>query len=174
MAVYTRAPKLGYPPPLHTLTASAHDAVESVKRARRAHAVADPLDTVTVKLPTLWNVETVPVGAQRLADLARSLGFDVALIAYSEGVRIDGVSVERGVGFRAAWHRGRARGASWHERAWRYDFVRDTRPAHNSTGRNAGNRPAGLDADHLAIVASPHGVEIGVTALTAKLKGLAE
>lgn len=177
-------PHLSPPRPLHALTPTALDAVETVRRVGRETRLqreADRLVTDAGKTPPVAPyvdadvrpLDVVTRNARNLQRIAEAAGFEVKLLKYRAGCRVEGLHRERRVGFTATWTRGRADGASWHE-PWRYGIVEDRRPVGVSAVSRtalAGKRGAGLDAVHLTVLASPLGLPIAHAELKGRIEG---
>lgn len=195
------APHLSPPRPAHALTPAAADAVETVRRIGRetrlqreaARLVTDagatpPVEPYLIPEIRRWTTKkgkrkSEPTGrmipgdvvtrnARNLQRDAEAAGFEVLLLEYRAGCRVEGIHRARRVGFTATWTRGRADGASWHE-PWKYAIAHDPRPVGVSARAGvalAGKRGAGLDALHLRIVASPLGLPISQAELRERIK----
>lgn len=128
---------------------------------------------VTVITGAPYAPDPITDAARRLMALAEEVGFEVKLLSGVSWCRVEGLRREERCGFRATWTEGAADIATWHE-PWRYELIEDTRTvAVDQKARvgKAGHRSPGVGVERLSIVASPWGVPIGVTALTARLKG---
>lgn len=176
MTTYVYGHEFLRPPPAHTLTPGALEAVESVKR----HGMARRLDKEVARIViahgnpprVAYEGEAVTRNARALLRKAEAAGFTARLHDLGDGCMVEGyrLSPER-VGFRAWWTRGQADGATWHE-PWRYEMVEDTRPIgidqKAKTGK-VGYRGAGLGTQRLSIVATPWGKPLTYTQLNARL-----
>lgn len=107
--------------------------------------------------------DPVTPNARKLLALAERAGMETNLIVLHDRCAVEGVDRKAGVGFRAHWTRGRADGATWHEREMRYRLEEDTRP-HGLDERaklaKAGHRDARTGDYRMRTVASPYGVRI--------------
>lgn len=172
-------PEFGKPVPAHAQTPGALQAVEAVRSAGRAKrdALADAEIVVDHGRPPVEPYDRDPVtsAARRLVELAESKGMRTNVIALTDRCTVEAVHPARGVAFRAYWTRGRADGATWHERAHRYTLVADGRPVGvnklTKTGL-ANRRPAGVGETRLAILASPTGVKCNVTEIEKRVREL--
>lgn len=169
------APEFGRPIPAHAQTAGALEAVEVMKAIgleRIAQREMDAIVTDHGRPPVVpYEHDVVTANAAKLAALAAAHGFEVKTLRFPDSCRIEGRHMGRRVGFTATWTRGRASGASWHER-WRYGIVADTRPVGVNkltlTGL-AKKRAAGIGETRLAILATPWGLPINHATLNERI-----
>lgn len=183
----------GIPTPAHALTPAAEDARAAVRRhgalsvANRAGAliVTEHGQHVEPYTVTEWRTTkkgkkkragTIPgprpSAASVLERKAIAAGWTVNVFETPGRVRtvVEGIRGE--LAFRAVWHRGKAESGTWHERRWRYAMVNDPRPvgvAKITLTALAGKRAAGVDSTHLAIVASPWGLPVGVSEISKRV-----
>lgn len=165
-------PDVELPIPAHAQTEGAEAARESMRRLAKRRddleliidAGRDPVEP--------YPDDPVTANARKLLATAERLGFTTNLVELSDRCTVEGFHREREVAFRAYWTRGRADGASWHERRYRYGIVSDTRPVKMDQKAHVGlkgYRSAGVGETHLAILGSPVGVPINHTELTERL-----
>lgn len=184
-----RSSPLAKPLPYHSLTPAAEQAREAVRRfahdraIRRAvaslvtdHGAPAVVPYLVPEMRTTKKGKRKPTGAlipaprpgaaELMAKRARARGFTVNVFETPGRVRTVVEGFKDPHAFRCTWLRGSAESGTWHERQWRYALVNDARPVGvDKTARVGlkGKRGAGLDSTHLAIVASPVGVSVGVT-----------
>ena len=121
---------------------------------------------------TIVPADVRPAAAIALEKKAAAAGWKTNLFTTPGDVRTVVEGVRGTVAFRAVWLRGRAESGTWHEREWRYELVRDERPvgvAKITRTALAGKRGAGLGTTHLAIVASPWGIAVGVSEISKRV-----
>ena len=168
------APEFAKPRPAHTLTPSALEAVEAMRRLgheRRLDAVVRSLVTDHGRPHVAPYTGGVPAAAKRVEKAASAAGFETQLLTFAEGCRVEGIDRAARVGFTATFIRGRAKSATWNT-PWRYGIVPDDRPVGvNSLTRTglAGKRPAGVGATRLAILGSPWGIALTHTELAKRI-----
>lgn len=188
------------PHPVHTQTPGALEAVEAMVAAgveKRAARAADTIVTEHGVKPTephlvpeyrttkkgkrkptgrMVPADVVTANAKRLVAAAERVGMRVNVIELADRCTVEGIHTAKGVAFRATWVRGRATGATWHERTPRYGFVDDPRPLAKKSEltktSNAGGRPIGVDRVHLKILASPAGVAISQAELISRVSAV--
>lgn len=127
MPLYNADARLAAPTPRHWLTTSAEAARRAVSSFawRKRHGGNAPLVTVREA-----NVPLAPVttSARRLVEAAKVAGLEVMLVhgaqtvnagksneAKAPAIQVAAWSIERGVGFRATWVRGKAAIGIWYE-----------------------------------------------------------
>jgi hypothetical protein len=171
-------PEFARPIPPHAQTPGALAAVESVRelgrRTRLDRVVAGiVLEHGNPPPVAPYEGDVVTSGARAMVKLAKSRGFDVKVEPLPDRVVVSGFRPD--CGFSAEWVRGNAGVATWHEPRIRYAMIHDKRPVGVSARDRvalAKKRGAGLGEYHLSIVASPHGVKVGVTVVTERIKAL--
>lgn len=193
-------PEFVKPIPAHAQTPGALMAVEAVRAAGKAKRWALEEDYVTdhgvppvepyerpeirrwttkkgkrKSAPTgvMLPADPVTAGARALLVLAEERGFVAQIIALADRCTVEGYDAAAGVAFRAYWRRGSADGGSWHERAYRYTLVSDSRPVgvHKTAYVGlAGKRPAGVGTTRLSIIGSPMGIPCNITEITRRVK----
>lgn len=191
--VTSTAPYLMRPRPLHALTEAASLAVAAVVAHGAPEPVTGPLEPVTVpyeRAPVMrmtWGgkrieviigapqpIDPVTAGARSLLALAEAVGMQAHLLTTHDSCTVEGFDAVRCVGFRAVWHRGATRGASWHA-PWKTETVADNRPVGvNRIARTAlaDHRGEGAGNTRTIILASPWGLGLNITELTARLNAL--
>ena len=176
MTTYVYGHEFLRPPPYHTLTPGALEAVEVMKRLGVARRLDREMDRIVIKHGNPKRVpydgDPVTRNARALLRRAEAAGFTARLHDLGDACMVEGYRLApEKVGFRAWWTRGSADGASWHE-PWRYEMQRDDRPIgidqKARTGK-VGYRGAGLGTEHLRIVGTPWGLPINHTELNARL-----
>jgi hypothetical protein len=170
-------PEFARPIPPHAQTPGALAAVESVRELGRATrlecVVADIVLEHGNPPPVEPYADVVTAASRAMVKLAKSRGFDVKVEPLPDRVVVSGFRAD--CGFSAEWVRGNAGVATWHEPRIRYAMIHDKRPVGVSKRDRvalAKKRGAGLGEYHLSIVASPHGVKVGVTVVTERIKAL--
>ena len=177
MAEYRRAngasTGLARPRPLHALTPAAEEARESMRRL----AIRQRLDGEVAQIVTdvgrpRYDGDPVTASARSLLAAAGANGWRTHLEVGSDFCSVHGAhSGGERVGFTATWRQGRADSARWRS-PWRYELIHDERPVGvakiTRTGLS-GKRAAGVDVEHLAIVASPWGVPISFAELKRRI-----
>lgn len=170
-------PEFGKPVPAHAQTPGALMAVEAVRMTGRAKrtALADAEIVTDHGHPAVipFDGEAVPRAARALVALAEAAGMRTNVVELADRCTVEGIDRARGVAFRAYWTRGRTAGGSWHERAYRYTLIDDTRPVGVNkltlTGLK-GKRAAGVGTTRLSIIASPLGIPCNITELERKVR----
>lgn len=176
MALYSDAMDLmlAVPTPKHAQSTAAREAVEAVVRdghRRRIEAIAAGFVTEHGR-PRVepWPGDAVPAAARRLAETARSHGWEVQTLTSPGRCTVEGVREHEG--FRATWVRGRATGGTWHA-PLSYGLIEDKRPAPrlNEKSRTsiAHRRPVGTTRIRLELLASPSGLPMNIATLTARI-----
>lgn len=170
--LYLSAPEFSRPTPVHAQVAAelrererAGQTAALRRRMRGAELVTD------VGNPAPYRGKLVPANALKVADAARAAGFEVRVIEYPDGCRVEGLHRERRVGFRADWVRGRTAGASWHT-PYRYAVVRDDRPVKASAVSHTalkGYRPVGVGETRMQLLGRPQGMKINHTTLLERI-----
>lgn len=179
----TYPPGVTGPVPLWALSAEAN--AVHMARVRHRHAAELALAQLVTTHLVYYAPDPVTSGARAMLKLAEAKGMVASLSAGLDWCAVVGYSIERGVGFRATWERGRAKpdAGTWYERHHRWGMTHDARPSadvkveRRVNGKvtlvsRPGRMPRGLDRHHLTYLGGPRGVVIGVTALTARLKAL--
>lgn len=154
-----------------------------VKILMREEEYEDAYLTKKGKLKVVTRTRLVPTGevevldpvtaaAKRLLADADARGWRTNLITLTDRCAVEAV---RGtVAFRAVWVRGKAAGARWFERDYRYEYIDDPRPEPKVSAVSrlslAKRRPVGVSKHHLKVVASPQGVPIAMTTLARRIK----
>jgi hypothetical protein len=115
-----------------------------------------------------------PAAAKRTAALARRHGFDVIEREYEIGHAVEGLHVERGVGFRAYWDRGKTAGGTWHVKGrdvWKLVDISDRPIGVDSRTKTTkvGHRHDVNDRTRLVLVSSPRGLAVGITELERRI-----
>lgn len=165
------------PTPLHVL--KAHEAERALMAspasiARRVDAQVAEFGRVTAIVEEAWAGEVVTAGARRLQALADENGFTTMITEHAESCVVEGHRRvgETWCGFRAWWVRGRTDGGSWHA-PWKYEMITDERPiavdANAKTGKK-GFRSPGMGTQRMSLVASPKGIPLTVTEVTARIR----
>lgn len=161
--LYLSAPEFERPYPVHAQVAVALRERERAghiaalrRRMRTAEIVTD------VGNPPPYRGPVVPAAARRLVAEAEAAGFEVRVIEYDDGCRVEGLHAERRVGFRASWRRGHVDGASWHT-PYRYGMIRDERPvrvAEKTRVGLKGYRTSGQSETRLTLLGRPQGMKV--------------
>lgn len=167
--------RLAIPTPVHVQADAALDAVEAMRRyawRRRFEREAGMLvaDHGNPRVEP-WPGDVLPRNARALAASAEAKGWRVNIVTLADRATVEGFRGREG--FRATWVRGRAYTGSWHEAAYRYALIEDTRPEPKLAALTktslANRRPVGVPRVHLTLVGSPSGIPIGVTGVTKRV-----
>jgi hypothetical protein len=116
----------------------------------------------------------VPASAKTLAALATLRGFEVSSAMTERGAFVlEGSHRAKRLGFRAYWVDGHTTGATWHENRVAYESVAAPREAMHGAGSARAMLPTGyVDGMRAKLIASPFGVWVGVSAVSARLREL--
>lgn len=169
-----RSSPLAKPLPYHSLTPAAEQAREAVRhfahdRGIRRAVASLVTDHGNPPKPARYKGPR-PANAEKLAAAARARGFKVNVFETRVRTVVEGFKDPHA--FRCTWLRGSAESGTWHERQWRYALVNDPRPVGVDKVAKVGlkgKRGAGLESTHLAIVASPVGVVVGVSEVSKRV-----
>ena len=173
-------PEFAPPTPLHALTEAAERGREAVRRVGLARRVDRIMEGVVTEIPPegrpVAEVVELPVSAltrnaATIARLAAEAGFTVRAHGVDGRVMVEGYRLSPPEGFRVSWL-GTSPVGTWHE-PLRFEMVDDDRPvkvAEKTRTALSGSRAAGVDRRHLRQLSSPHGVNVGVTAVITRLR----
>lgn len=169
---------LARPTPAHALTEGAELARETMARLGHEQRLKREVAAIVVEHghKRLEPYDgPAPAAAKRIARLAAALGFDVIERETPTGHAVEGKHDGRGVGFRAYWQRGKTAGGTWHTRGrdvWKLVDI-----SHRPIGvdaraktTKAGCRHDVNDRTRLSLVASPRGVQLGITEIERRIK----